>query len=52
MKRELLQLARVFLADLIAVDGDPSIRITDIDRITSVRHRGQHVSGALESFTP
>jgi imidazolonepropionase-like amidohydrolase len=40
------------LADLIAVDGDPSERITDIDRITSVWHRGQHVAGALESFTP
>jgi imidazolonepropionase-like amidohydrolase len=40
------------LADLIAVDGDPSARIADIDLITSVWHRGRHVAGALESFTP
>jgi imidazolonepropionase-like amidohydrolase len=40
------------LADLIAVDGDPSVHIADIDRIVSVWQRGKPVSGMLTSFTP
>jgi imidazolonepropionase-like amidohydrolase len=40
------------LADLLIVDGDPSKRIADLDRIASVWHRGKEVSGSITAFTP
>jgi imidazolonepropionase-like amidohydrolase len=40
------------LADLIAVDGDPSLDIAKVDRIEAVWHRGRKVAGDLNSFSP
>jgi imidazolonepropionase-like amidohydrolase len=40
------------LADLVIVDGNPAVRIGDVDRIVSVWHRGRQTSGRLDSFQP
>jgi len=39
-------------ADFLIVEGDPSVTITDIDRIVAVYERGKPVAGLLSSFTP
>jgi imidazolonepropionase-like amidohydrolase len=40
------------LADLIVLDGDPSVDIKNADKIESVWHRGQQVSGKVDLFKP
>jgi imidazolonepropionase-like amidohydrolase len=40
------------LADLLVVDGDPSKRIADVDRIASVWHRGKQVANSIATFVP
>ncbi len=40
------------LADLLIVEGNPAVTITDADRIVSVWHRGRQVAGPLADFSP
>jgi imidazolonepropionase-like amidohydrolase len=40
------------LADILVVEGDPSARIADVDRIVAVWHRGKSAAGTLDSYTP
>jgi imidazolonepropionase-like amidohydrolase len=40
------------LADLLVVDGNPTTRIQDINKIIAVYHRGKLVSNRVQDFTP
>ena len=40
------------LADLVVLDGDPTVDIVNTRKVFAVWHRGKKVAGSIETFTP